>query len=177
MARLPAGAAGALLSRRRGMKSASSSSFAASSPTGRPSSARPASSRPSVPTCCRTTSAACWGVPLQPALPRRSGQLLHPDADALHSLPPGLPARHERRRLPAHPAPMGFDLMAVASRRGDRSRRDDDRYLFLEALLSAQQGSTSAIRGSAPRTTARRCPPCCWRSSSTTCARASCWRG
>ena len=51
------------------MKSASSSSFAASSSTGRPSSARPASSRPSVPTCCRTTSAACWGVLLQPALP------------------------------------------------------------------------------------------------------------
>ena len=55
------------------------------------------------------------GSPAQPALPRRSGQLLHPDADALHPLPPGLPARHERRRLPAHPAPMGFDLMAVAS--------------------------------------------------------------
>ena len=35
--------------------------------------------------------------------------------------------------------PAGFDLMAKASRRGDRSRRDDDRYLFLEALLSAQQ--------------------------------------
>lgn len=35
--------------------------------------------------------------------------------------------------------PMGFDLMAGQSRRGDRSRRDDDRYLFLEALLSAQR--------------------------------------
>ncbi|WP_413737203.1 exodeoxyribonuclease V subunit gamma [Sodalis sp. RH21] len=35
--------------------------------------------------------------------------------------------------------PMGFDLMARQARRGDRSRRDDDRYLFLEALLSAQQ--------------------------------------
>jgi len=33
----------------------------------------------------------------------------------------------------------GFDLIAQNSRRGDRSRRDDDRYLFLEALLSAQQ--------------------------------------
>ncbi|PML97061.1 exodeoxyribonuclease V subunit gamma [Vibrio breoganii] len=33
----------------------------------------------------------------------------------------------------------GFDLMTVKSRIGDRSRRDDDRYLFLEALLSAQQ--------------------------------------
>ncbi|MGL4269163.1 MAG: exodeoxyribonuclease V subunit gamma, partial [Plesiomonas sp.] len=35
--------------------------------------------------------------------------------------------------------PLGFDLMAGRSRRGDRSRRDDDRYLFLEAILSAQQ--------------------------------------
>ncbi|RLM14091.1 exodeoxyribonuclease V subunit gamma [Gibbsiella quercinecans] len=35
--------------------------------------------------------------------------------------------------------PLGFDLMAQQVRRGDRSRRDDDRYLFLEAILSAQQ--------------------------------------
>lgn len=35
--------------------------------------------------------------------------------------------------------PLGFDLMATQTRRGDRSRRDDDRYLFLEAVLSAQQ--------------------------------------
>lgn len=34
--------------------------------------------------------------------------------------------------------PLGFDLMAQKVERGDRSRRDDDRYLFLEALLSAQ---------------------------------------
>ncbi len=34
--------------------------------------------------------------------------------------------------------PIGFDLIARHPRRGDRSRRDDDRYLFLEALLSAQ---------------------------------------
>ncbi|WP_270828469.1 exodeoxyribonuclease V subunit gamma [Aeromonas sp. Y318-1] len=43
--------------------------------------------------------------------------------------------------------PMGFDLMAVAARRGDRSRRDDDRYLFLEALLSAQQGLYISYQG------------------------------
>ncbi|MEI8609695.1 exodeoxyribonuclease V subunit gamma [Enterovibrio sp. Hal110] len=36
-------------------------------------------------------------------------------------------------------APVGFDLMAGRTRAGDRSRRDDDRYLFLEALQSAQQ--------------------------------------
>ncbi|WP_286239318.1 exodeoxyribonuclease V subunit gamma [Neptuniibacter halophilus] len=34
--------------------------------------------------------------------------------------------------------PLGFDLMNDYPRRGDRSRRDDDRYLFLEAMLSAQ---------------------------------------
>ncbi|QZN95325.1 exodeoxyribonuclease V subunit gamma [Symbiopectobacterium purcellii] len=34
---------------------------------------------------------------------------------------------------------LGFDLMAQKGQRGDRSRRDDDRYLFLEALISAQQ--------------------------------------
>jgi len=35
--------------------------------------------------------------------------------------------------------PLGFDLMARQVKRGDRSRRDDDRYLYLEALLSAQE--------------------------------------
>lgn len=32
-----------------------------------------------------------------------------------------------------------FDLMGTSWRAGDRSRREDDRYLFLEALLSARQ--------------------------------------
>lgn len=35
--------------------------------------------------------------------------------------------------------PDDFDLMANDYRPGDRSRRDDDRYLFLEALLSARE--------------------------------------
>ncbi|PHM39897.1 exonuclease V subunit gamma [Xenorhabdus mauleonii] len=35
--------------------------------------------------------------------------------------------------------PLGFDLMAEKMQRGDRKRRDDDRYLFLEALASAEQ--------------------------------------
>ena len=35
--------------------------------------------------------------------------------------------------------PEGFDLMNGRTRPGDRSRRDDDRYLFLEAMLSAQE--------------------------------------
>lgn len=35
--------------------------------------------------------------------------------------------------------PTGFDLMQLYPRKGDRSRRDDDRYLFLEAILSAKE--------------------------------------
>ncbi|MGQ0749043.1 MAG: exodeoxyribonuclease V subunit gamma [Betaproteobacteria bacterium] len=35
--------------------------------------------------------------------------------------------------------PYGFDLMASDFRKGDRSRRDDDRYLFLESLTSARR--------------------------------------
>ncbi|AFC85718.1 exodeoxyribonuclease V subunit gamma [Frateuria aurantia] len=39
---------------------------------------------------------------------------------------------------PRSKTPMDFDLMAGDYRPGDRSRRDDDRYLLLEALLSAR---------------------------------------
>ncbi len=39
---------------------------------------------------------------------------------------------------PRQTAPRDFDLMAQSWRAGDRSRREDDRYLFLEALLSAR---------------------------------------
>lgn len=44
------------------------------------------------------------------------------------------------RDYPRTRAPVDFDLMAISGkqRAGDRSRRDDDRYLFLEALLSAR---------------------------------------
>ena len=35
--------------------------------------------------------------------------------------------------------PLGFDLIAQQPRPGDRSSRDDDRYLFLEALLAARE--------------------------------------
>jgi exodeoxyribonuclease V gamma subunit len=41
----------------------------------------------------------------------------------------------------AYPRPnerLGFDLIAKHPRKGDRSRRQNDRYLFLEALLSAR---------------------------------------
>ena len=40
---------------------------------------------------------------------------------------------------PRQRPPMDFDLMAHHYRPGDRSRREDDRYLFLEALLSARE--------------------------------------
>jgi exodeoxyribonuclease V gamma subunit len=40
---------------------------------------------------------------------------------------------------PRQQAARDFDLMAHSWRAGDRSRREDDRYLFLEALLSARQ--------------------------------------
>jgi exodeoxyribonuclease V gamma subunit len=40
---------------------------------------------------------------------------------------------------PRSRVPMDFDLMGHDWRPGDRSRREDDRYLFLEALLSARE--------------------------------------
>ena len=40
---------------------------------------------------------------------------------------------------PRQSSPLGFDLMARYPRRGDRSRRNDDRYLFLETILSARE--------------------------------------
>jgi exodeoxyribonuclease V gamma subunit len=40
---------------------------------------------------------------------------------------------------PRQKAARDFDLMSLSWRAGDRSRREDDRYLFLEAILSARQ--------------------------------------
>ncbi|WP_423186371.1 exodeoxyribonuclease V subunit gamma [Alishewanella sp. d11] len=40
---------------------------------------------------------------------------------------------------PRRQSAIDFDLMHTRYRPGDRSRRDDDRYLFLEALLSARE--------------------------------------
>ena len=53
---------------------------------------------------------------------------------------------------------LGFDLMAQQVRRGDRSRRDDDRYLFLEALISAQQRLYISYIGRAIQDNTRRYP-------------------
>lgn len=41
--------------------------------------------------------------------------------------------------FPRQDKPLGFDLMAREKRPGDRSLRDEDRYLFLEALLSVRE--------------------------------------
>ncbi len=41
--------------------------------------------------------------------------------------------------FPRAQRPFGFDLIAQRPQPGDRSPREDDRYLFLEALLSARQ--------------------------------------
>lgn len=51
--------------------------------------------------------------------------------------------------------PPGFDLIAQHPRAGDRSQREDDRYLFLEALLSARDRliitfTGQSIRDNAP---------------------------
>ena len=40
--------------------------------------------------------------------------------------------------FPREDQPLGFDLMAADPRIGDRSSRNDDKYLFLEALISAR---------------------------------------
>ncbi|MDK2776383.1 MAG: exodeoxyribonuclease V subunit gamma [Pseudomonadota bacterium] len=49
---------------------------------------------------------------------------------------------------PRRVTPVGFDLMVSGrARRGDRSRREDDRYLFLEAVTSAQDYLYISYRG------------------------------
>jgi len=54
--------------------------------------------------------------------------------------------------------PLGFDLMAQSPRRGDRSRRQDDRYLFLESLLSAREKLYISYTGQGIRDNAVRPP-------------------
>jgi exodeoxyribonuclease V gamma subunit len=45
----------------------------------------------------------------------------------------------DERAFPRAGSRLGFDLVALDPKVGDRSSRDDDRYLFLEALLSARE--------------------------------------
>lgn len=55
--------------------------------------------------------------------------------------------------------PVGFDLMAhFGARKGDRSRRLDDRYLFLEALLSARSQLYISYIGRSERDNSERIP-------------------
>ena len=51
-----------------------------------------------------------------------------------------------------------FDLIARHPKKGDRARRDDDRYLFLEALLSARETLYLSYTGKDIRTDEARAP-------------------
>lgn len=83
----------------------------------------------------------CAMVPMR-SIPFRVVCLLGMDADAV-------PRRQPR---------LGFDRMAAAMRRGDRSRREDDRYLFLEALLSARDALHLSYVGQDMRDNSLRLP-------------------
>lgn len=50
--------------------------------------------------------------------------------------------------FPRQRQPLGFDLMSLENNKlGDRSRRGDDKYLFLEALISARQALYLSYQG------------------------------
>ena len=54
------------------------------------------------------------------------------------------------REYPREDRPTSFDLMAIEGiRKGDRSRRLDDRYLFLEAMISAREVFYVSYEGNA----------------------------
>ena len=57
----------------------------------------------------------------------------------------------DEREFPRSGARHGFDLMAQEPRVGDRSLRDDDRYLFLEALLAARDALVVTYTGQSVR--------------------------
>ncbi|WDE14105.1 exodeoxyribonuclease V subunit gamma [Thalassomonas haliotis] len=59
--------------------------------------------------------------------------------------------------FPRQRQPLGFDLLAMtAAKPGDRSRRGDDRYLFLEAIISARQALYLSYQGRNIKTNAPR---------------------
>lgn len=61
--------------------------------------------------------------------------------------------------FPRQRQPMGFDLMAMEPpRKGDRSRRGDDRYLFLEALISCRDKLYLSYQGHDIKTNNNRQP-------------------
>ncbi len=57
--------------------------------------------------------------------------------------------------FPRQNRPTGFDLIAREPRRGDRSLRDEDRYLFLEAILSARECIVLSYTGQSIRDNAQ----------------------
>ncbi|MBF0233109.1 MAG: exodeoxyribonuclease V subunit gamma, partial [Desulfamplus sp.] len=61
---------------------------------------------------------------------------------------------------PRSKPPLDFDLMSMPGcyRPGDRSRREDDRYLFLEALLSAREKLYISYIGRSVRDNSQRVP-------------------
>lgn len=59
---------------------------------------------------------------------------------------------------PRQSQPLGFDLMQHQRRLGDRSRREEDRYLFLEAILSARQHLLLSYRGFDQKTNGPKTP-------------------
>ncbi len=60
--------------------------------------------------------------------------------------------------FPRQSPPSDFDLMRNDYRPGDRSRREDDRYLFLEAILSARERLTISWLGRTQRDNSPRPP-------------------
>ncbi len=61
--------------------------------------------------------------------------------------------------FPRQRQPLGFDLMArELPRKGDRSRREDDRYLFLEALISCREKLYLSYQGHDIKTNSPREP-------------------
>ena len=63
--------------------------------------------------------------------------------------------------FPRQARSLGFDRMAQAPARGDRSARDDDRYLFLEALLSARDVLLVSYQGQGIQDNKERPPSAC----------------
>lgn len=60
--------------------------------------------------------------------------------------------------FPRSPSPVTFDLMAKEPKAGDSSRREDDRYLFLETLLSARDRFYISYVGQSIRDNSKRLP-------------------
>jgi exodeoxyribonuclease V gamma subunit len=64
--------------------------------------------------------------------------------------------------FPRSPQPLEIDLIAKGERRlGDRSRRDDDRYLFLETVCAVRERLIVTYSGQSTRDNRRRPPSVC----------------